>query len=84
MSHLFVERLIGSIRREILDQTWFWTATDLEKKLHAYQCYYNRHRCHSSLEESTPIASGEFEILDINDHRWKKHCRGLFQLPMAA
>ena len=33
MSHPFVERLIGSIRREVLDQTLFWTATDLENKL---------------------------------------------------
>ena len=39
MSHPFVERLIGSIRRELLDQTFFWTATDLESKLHAYQRY---------------------------------------------
>ena len=30
MSHPFVERLIGSVRRELLDQTFFWTATDLE------------------------------------------------------
>ncbi len=36
MSHPFVERLIGSIRRELLDQTFFWTATDLENKLRAY------------------------------------------------
>jgi hypothetical protein len=27
MSHPFVERLIGSIRRELLDHTLFWTAT---------------------------------------------------------
>ena len=33
MSHPFVERLIGSVRRELLDQTFFWTATDLENKL---------------------------------------------------
>ena len=33
ISHPFVERLIGSIRRELLDQTLFWTATDLENKL---------------------------------------------------
>jgi hypothetical protein len=30
MSHPFVERLIGSVRRELLDQTFFWTkAPDL-------------------------------------------------------
>jgi len=28
MSHPFVERLIGSIRRKLLDQTFFWTASD--------------------------------------------------------
>jgi putative transposase len=44
MSHPFVERLIGSIRRELLDHTFFWTATDLENKLREYRCYYNRHR----------------------------------------
>ncbi len=48
MSHPFVERLIGSVRRELLDQTFFWTATDLENKLQDYQMYYNEHRCHSS------------------------------------
>ena len=39
MSHPFVERLIGSIRREFLDQTFFWTTTDLENKLWDYQAY---------------------------------------------
>ena len=33
LSHPFVERLIGTIRREYLDQTLFWTAADLEQKL---------------------------------------------------
>jgi len=33
LSHPFVERLIGTIRRERLDRTLFWTAADLELKL---------------------------------------------------
>jgi len=33
ISHPFVERLIGSVRRELLDQTFFWTASDLDNKL---------------------------------------------------
>ena len=33
LSHPFVERLIGTIRRECLDRTLFWTAADLEMKL---------------------------------------------------
>ena len=32
LSHPFVERLIGTIRRECLDRTLFWTAADLELK----------------------------------------------------
>lgn len=35
MSQPFVERLIGSIRRELLGQTFFWTAADLDNKLKA-------------------------------------------------
>jgi len=33
LSHPFVERLIGTIRREYLDRTLFWTTADLEAKL---------------------------------------------------
>jgi hypothetical protein len=29
LSHPFVERLIGTLRRECLDRTLFWTTTDL-------------------------------------------------------
>ena len=84
MSHPFVERLIGSIRRELLDQTLFWTATDLENKLRAYQDYYNDHRCHSSRDGATPVESESSRVIDIRSYRWKKHCRGLYQLPVAA
>jgi hypothetical protein len=44
VSHPFVERLIGTIRRECLDRTLFWTAGDLERKLVDFQRYYNGHR----------------------------------------
>ena len=30
LSHPVVERLIGTLRRECLDRTLFWTATDLQ------------------------------------------------------
>jgi putative transposase len=84
MSHPFVERLIGSVRRELLDHTLFWTATDLESKLRDYQVYYNAHRCHSSRKGVTPVDSGSAKVVDINNYRWEKRCRGLFQLPIAA
>jgi len=87
LSHPFVERLIGSIRRELLDHTLFWTAADLETKLRSYQHYYNEKSGHLGIEGNTPLEKSrcaEQKLLNINDHRWKKHCRGLFQLPIAA
>ena len=84
MSHPFVERLIGSVRREMLDQTFFWTATDLENKLLDYQCYYNECRTHSGRDGATPVNSTLMPPVDINQYGWQKHCRGLFELPIAA
>ena len=37
LSQPFVERLIGTIRRECLDRMLFWTAADLEAKLLEFQ-----------------------------------------------
>jgi hypothetical protein len=84
MSHPFVEQLIGSIRRELLDQTLFWTATDLENKLQNYQCYYNECRTHSGRDGTTADETVEHKVVNISQYRWEKHCRGLFQLPVAA
>lgn len=84
MSHPYVERLIGSIRRELLDHTFFWASTDLENKLRAYQCYYNECRTHSGRDGSTPAIPAETKDADINHYRWKSHCRGLFELPVAV
>ena len=58
-SHPFVERLIGTIRRECLDQMLFWTALDLETKLVAFRDYYNGYRGHAGLKGETPVV-GEF------------------------
>ncbi|MDZ7784621.1 MAG: integrase core domain-containing protein [Halioglobus sp.] len=79
--HRFVERLIGSVREDLLDQTFFWTATDLENKPRHYQHYYNEHRCHSSREGDTPVPSEHGQIVNIDSHRWNKHCRGVFNVP---
>ena len=37
LSHPFVERLIGTLRRECVDQLLFWSASDLADKLVAFQ-----------------------------------------------
>jgi putative transposase len=84
LSHPFVERLIGSFRRELLDHTFFWTATDLENKLRSYQNFFNEGRTHSGRNGTTPKNPESEEVIDINEYRWQKHCRGLFHLPIAA
>jgi putative transposase len=54
LSHPFVERLIGTIRREYLDHTLLWTTVDLENKLREFRDYFNSYRTHHSLEGQTP------------------------------
>ena len=86
-SNAFIERLIGSIRREYLDQTLFWNQGDLERKLDRDQVYYNRYRCHTGLAAITPAQrSGAYAnpIANLHSYRWRKHCNGLFQTPAAA
>lgn len=48
ISHPFVERVIGTTRREFLDHVLVWNAADLERKLDAFKDYYNGIRVHTS------------------------------------
>ena len=87
LSHPFVERLIGTIRREFLDQTLFWNASDLERKLTDFRQYYNSHRVHTALDGITPAELSEKRNIhhaDLSRFRWESHCRGLYQLPVAV
>ena len=86
LSHPFVERLIGTIRRECLDRTLFWTAADLERKLLDFQRYHNGHRTHAGLGGRTPDSSSGPGRLraNVSSYRWQVHCRGLYQTPVAA
>jgi putative transposase len=85
-SHPFVERLIGTVRREYLDRTLFWTTADLETKLFDFQHYYNGHRTHAGLEGGLPEprVDGSTSPIDFDSYGWRKHCRGLYQTPIAA
>jgi len=87
LSHPFVERLIGTIRRENLDHTLFWNADDLERKQGEFRHYYNHHRVHSSLKRNTPVETSHKSVnrhADLSKYRWMTLCRGLYQLPIAA
>jgi transposase InsO family protein len=87
LSHPYVERLIGTIRREYLDQVPFWTARDLERKLRLYKEYYNKDRPHQGLEGALPdlqCSKMDRKITQLYTCRWRDHCHGLYQLPEAA
>jgi putative transposase len=51
----YVERLIGSIRRECLDHVIVLNETSLHRVLKSYFEYYERTRTHLSLEKGAPI-----------------------------
>ncbi|MGO9606112.1 MAG: integrase core domain-containing protein [Candidatus Binataceae bacterium] len=86
-SHAFVERLIGTVRREYLDRTLFWNQSDLERKLENYKGYYNQHRCHSGLAGATRAERSGVPpppIANLESYSWRQHCNRLFQTPTAA
>jgi putative transposase len=87
LSHPFVERLIGTIRHEHLDHALFWNASDLERKLENIRQYYNAYRVHTSLDGNTPSETSGVSSMRrtaLNQFRWRAHCHGLYQLPIAA
>jgi putative transposase len=87
VSHPFVERLIGTVRREYLDRMFFWNALDLERKLQAFSLYYNHGRIHQSLGGSTPeerAGKPRPGCATFALYEWREHCRGLFQTPIAV
>ena len=86
-SHPFVERLIGTIRREYLDRVFFWNSVDLVRKLDEFAEYYNAVRVHRSLDGATPEnRAGASSVVSaaLDRYAWRQHCRGTFQLPIAA
>jgi putative transposase len=87
VSHPFIERLIGTVRREYLDRMFFWNAVDLARKLGEFRDYYNAHRVHRSLNGQTPAqraGASSHATVSLDRHAWRLHCRGLFQTPIAA
>lgn len=86
-SHPFVERAIGSVRRECVDQTLFWNGIDLQPKLDLYQEYFNEARVHHSLDGVPPnqfVGKKSSALVRPENFRWKKYCFGLYAIPVAA
>ena len=87
VSHPFVERLIGTVRREYLDHVFFWNALDLARKLGDFRDYYNAVRVHRSVDGVTPAQRAGAPSpapAALNHYAWRQHCRGLFQIPLAT
>ena len=86
LSHPFVERLVGTMRRELLDQILFWSARDLERQLPDSN-HYDRERSHAASGGVTPNSkAGDVDrrIVSLGAYRWQSHCRGLYWLPVAV
>ena len=87
MSHPFVERLIGTIRREYLDHVPFWNARDLERRLSCFQDYFNSERATQRIGGVLPepeLDDATRNVPSLHNYRWKPCCHGLYQLPVAA
>jgi putative transposase len=87
VSHAFVERRIGTIRREVLDQMSFWNAFELTRKLEMFRRYYREQRVHRSLGGTTPAqrAGATAPAPARLDHfGQRQYCHSLFQIPGTA
>ena len=87
VSHPFVERLIGSVRREYLARLFFWNTRDLQRKLDQFRDYFNEHRVHAGIDGDLPNQRAdeiEPRIASLENYSWDSHCNGLFQMPKAA
>ena len=87
VSHPFIERLIGTVRRGYLDRLFFWNSVDLTRKLAAFRDYHNEFRVHRSLGGTTPArqaGAASPPPAALKTYAWQQHCQGLFQTPVAV
>jgi transposase InsO family protein len=64
----FVERLIGSIRRECVDHIIVLGEVPLRQMLKSYARYYNDIRTHRSLDKDVPVTRQIQQIGSIKSH----------------
>jgi transposase InsO family protein len=78
----YVERFIGSARRECLDHVLVFNATGLQRLMKLYCAYYERSRTHLSLNKDAPIprpiAPADGRVVAIPQvgglhHRYERH-----------
>jgi hypothetical protein len=76
LSHPFVERLMGTIRREYWDRALFWTTADLENKLLDFRADFHEHRSHTGLPGRTPDPDTPMPrpVVRLHSDGWQGHC----------
>jgi Integrase core domain len=72
--NVYAERLIGSIRREVLDHVVVLGERHLRHLLRSYMTYYNEARTHLSLDKDAPIPR---EVQGVGRIFAKPHLGGL-------
>lgn len=77
-ANAFIERWIGTVRRECLDRILIVNRRHLERILPVYVRHYNEHRPHRSLGQSSPIEAlpPESEALVTLDHVRRRDALG--------
>jgi putative transposase len=61
----YVERVIGSIRRECLDHVIVWGEESLRRTLRSYLGYYHKSRLHLSLDKDSPDPRPVHSVGDV-------------------
>jgi transposase InsO family protein len=73
----YVERFVGSVRRECLDHVIVFSATGLRRLMDLYCAYYEHSRTHLSLNKdapiSRPIAAPDGRVVAIPQVGWLHH-----------
>src|SRR4029077_18226960 len=92
----YVERLIGSVRRECLDHIIVWNERSLRRTLQSYFAYYQRSRTHLALAKDAPESRtvekpelGRIVVIPQVGglhHRYQRHARinGKRQNPLKS
>ncbi len=63
----YIERLIGTIRRECLDHVIVFNETALYKRIQLFLAYYHESRTHLSLKKDTPETRA-VQTADVGRH----------------
>jgi hypothetical protein len=64
----FCERVIGTLRRELLDQLLVLNEAHARRVLDAYAVHYNGHRPHQGRRQLPPLCPGAPDAVDRPDH----------------